>query len=45
MPPFAGLLSDPQNEIVSYSLFFASFTVIYDKEGNYLAKIDNGLDG
>ncbi len=43
--PFEELVLNSENEIVSYSIGFAFFAVIYDKQGNFLAKIDNGLDG
>lgn len=43
--PFEQLVSNPENEIVSYSFLFVFFAVIYDTQGLALAKIDNGLDG
>tara|TARA_Y100000815_G_scaffold180671_1_gene164584 strand:- start:454 stop:813 length:360 start_codon:yes stop_codon:yes gene_type:complete len=45
MSPFDELVQNSENKIVSYSIGLAFFTVIYDKQGNFLAKIDNGLDG
>lgn len=43
--PFRDLISNPENEIISYSIGLVAFTVIYDKEGYVLAIIDNYLDG
>ncbi|MCB1355435.1 MAG: hypothetical protein KDK53_02675 [Maritimibacter sp.] len=45
MQTFRLALSVPGREIVTYGLFGAFFTVIYDPDGNCLAMIDNGLDG
>ena len=43
--PFQELIANPENQIVSYSLFGAFFAVIYDGDGKLLALIDNGFDG
>ncbi|MEO9819232.1 MAG: hypothetical protein ABJ370_23015 [Paracoccaceae bacterium] len=43
--PFKGLIANPNNTILGYTLFGAGFTVIYDKDGKVLIKIDNLLDG
>ncbi|MEP6021479.1 MAG: hypothetical protein ABJ251_23650 [Paracoccaceae bacterium] len=37
--PFKGLIADPDNTLVGYTLFGLGFAVIYDKDGKILIKL------